>query len=227
MSSPGDAAAPAVLALDTAAPVVGVATWSPSRGETRAWSARAVRGADRLLAPALQDQLAWLEEAGEALGLVVVSVGPGSFTGLRVGVAGALGLAVARGLPVLPVSSLWARACLLEGPGLVLLDARKSRVYVGRFEPGADGLPVPRGPEGDLPLARALPAEPSQVVGEGARAFAEELRLAGHLPVAEPGRSPCAEVARRAWARRAEAVDAGAVALRYLRAPDARLPSAP
>lgn len=215
-----------MLAIDTAAPVVGVATWSPRRGELREWSARAVRGADRLLAPALQDQLRWLDDAGEALGLVVISVGPGSFTGLRVGVAGALGLAMARGLPVLPVSSLWARACLLEGPGLVLLDARKSRVYAGTFAPGSAGLPVAQGPEVDLPLDEVLPAEPLDVVGEGAQVFAEALRQAGHRPLASADRSPCGAVARRAAARRGEAVDAGAVALRYLRPPDARLPSA-
>lgn len=67
-----------------------------------------------------------------ALGVVL---GPGSFTGLRVGLAAAAGLAQALSIPAHGLSSLeaLARACPAQGPGLALLDARRSEVYVQPF----------------------------------------------------------------------------------------------
>ncbi len=217
----------ALLVVDTAAPVVGVATWvgEPGKaGEVQSWSERCVRGADRLLAPVIAEQLAWLGSCGAELDAIVVSVGPGSFTGLRVGVATALGLAVSRGVPVLPVSSLWARACLVNGPCLSLLDARKGRVYGGFFDRGHDGLPVARGAEQDVALDVLLDGSGVPVVGEGGVVFAETLTQQGWQAVSAADASPVAEVARLSSLRLNEAVDAGAVALRYLRPPDAKLP---
>ena len=67
-----------------------------------------------------------------ALGVVL---GPGSFTGLRVGLAAAEGLSAALGLPVFGIDSLSALALSSsgEGEGLALLDARRRQVYAGRF----------------------------------------------------------------------------------------------
>ena len=89
----------AVLGIDTAGPVVGAAVvgWGPPRQ----WSCRIVRGADGVLLPAIADLVA----PATPLAGVAVSVGPGAFTGLRVGVATALGIAVSRGVPVICVSS--------------------------------------------------------------------------------------------------------------------------
>ena len=123
----------AVLGIDTAGPVVGVALWTPD-GE-KLWSQRVVRGADTVLIPAISEMLSDVDE----LDCVAVTVGPGAFTGLRVGVATALGIAVSRGVPVVPVSSLEARASMERGAHvLALLDVGKcvdfAVLFVDRYQ---------------------------------------------------------------------------------------------
>ncbi len=86
--------------------------------------------------------------AGIALGDVdafAASIGPGSFTGIRVGVAAVRGFAVATRRPSLGVSSLEAiahraRASIGPHPSMAVLDARKDEVYAGLF--AADGTPL-------------------------------------------------------------------------------------
>jgi tRNA threonylcarbamoyladenosine biosynthesis protein TsaB len=207
----------AVLGIDTAGPVVGVALWS-ERG-VRLWSQRIIRRANSVLLPAVAELLSDTE-----LDLVAVSVGPGAFTGLRVGVSVALGVALARGLPVVAVSSLAARAAMVrEERVLALLDARKGKVYAGLFD-ASEPVPVLIGTERDCPLSAALPDVPCVAVGEGAVVFRDEIIAAGGRCSPDAARSPADEVARLGHLQRASARDAGAVALRYLRPPDARPP---
>lgn len=210
-----------VLGIDTAGPVVGAALWGSD--VQVGWSARAERGADALLLPAIAELLARPEAYG--LSLVAVSVGPGTFTGLRVGVAAALGVAVARGLPVVPIGSLEARAALVDGARVwAALDARKARVYAGLFSV-VGGQPCPLGPEVDALPAAALPEAPFVAIGEGAVVYADAVRAAGGTLAPEPATCPALAVARLGAARAATAVDAGEIALRYLRAPDAVPPA--
>lgn len=206
-----------VLGIDTAAPVVGVAGWVD--GElVAAEELRVSMGADAWLTPAVARVLAQLG----GLDAVAVAAGPGAFTGVRVGVATALGLALARGVPVRAFSSLGARALLAAGeeggPAEVIaaLDARRGRAYAGRFERGTGW--EPRAEEGDLLPAEALAGPPAWVAGEGALAFAAALGAAGHRPVRDPARSPLPV----AWplVARTPDLDAGAVQIRYLRVPD-------
>ncbi|WP_456385590.1 tRNA (adenosine(37)-N6)-threonylcarbamoyltransferase complex dimerization subunit type 1 TsaB [Desulfolithobacter sp.] len=93
----------------------------------------------------------WVLGAGgvswEQLDGIAVSLGPGSFTGLRIGMAAAKGLAMASGVPLLGVPTLDALAC--SAPGVArekdlccLLDARKNEVYAAIYRSGEDGLPV-------------------------------------------------------------------------------------
>jgi len=207
----------AVLGIDTAGPVVGAAVWSDA-GVTM-WSQRITRKADSVLLPAIADLIADAE-----IDLVAVSVGPGAFTGLRVGVSAALGIAVARGLKVVGVSSLEVRATTIRtARTLSLLDGRKGKVYAGLFDTRADS-PVLIGAEVDAPLAEVLPEEPFVAVGEGAVVFAAAIAAAGGRSSPDAARCPADEVARLGALRRESALDAGAVALRYLRPPDARPP---
>ena len=98
------------------------------------------------------------------LGAVAVGVGPGTFTGLRIGVATARALAVGRGLELRPVSSLAALAAGIDAPErLALIDARRGEVFAALY-----------GEEDELwePFA----ARPEDV--------AERLRAEGRTPVA-------------------------------------------
>ncbi|HET7875010.1 MAG TPA: tRNA (adenosine(37)-N6)-threonylcarbamoyltransferase complex dimerization subunit type 1 TsaB [Methylomirabilota bacterium] len=124
-----------VLALETATLAGGAALVENGRvvGQcllniTLTHSERLMAVVDRLL----QD-CGWEPKHVEGL---AVSVGPGSFTGLRVGVATAKGLALALGVPVAPVPTLDAMAALLpfaDAPVCPILDARKGEVYLSRY----------------------------------------------------------------------------------------------
>jgi tRNA threonylcarbamoyl adenosine modification protein YeaZ len=124
-----------VLALDTATPtlVVGLAHRSADGG-TEVLAERAVPSGTRhaeLLTPTLTAVLA---DAGVTLadvGAVVTGLGPGPFTGLRVGVVTAAALADARGLPVAGVCSLDAVGA---GARTVVTDARRKEVYWASYD---------------------------------------------------------------------------------------------
>jgi len=209
---------PCVLGIDTAAPVVGAALVGGPAGEgaPRVWSERVIRGADAALLPAI----AALLEGTERLDAVAVSCGPGSFTSLRVGVAAALGVALARGAPVVAVSSLEARARAAGGGRvLALLDARKGRAYAALFEGdrrAGDELDVP--PEAAIALGAGAPFV---ATGEGAALWRSLVEAAGGAVVDAPSASPAAAVALLGVARLAEAVAPAAVRLNYIRPSDA------
>lgn len=109
------------------------------------------------------------------LGGLGVTHGPGTFTGLRVGLAAARGIALVRRLPIAAFSSLHALAAGAvrvgdagtSEPILAVSDARRGEVYVQAFGPGVR----PLGPPELLPLATAakrVPAREAAVIGTGA-----------------------------------------------------------
>lgn len=105
---------------------------------------------------------------------VAVSQGPGSFTGLRIGMAAAQGIAMACVLPLVAVptlDALAAQAAVTNLPFCCLLDARKQQVYAAFYRHGADGCRrlspfLVLGPE---ELARQL-REPTLMIGPGIHA---------------------------------------------------------
>jgi tRNA threonylcarbamoyladenosine biosynthesis protein TsaB len=138
---------------------------------------------------------------------IVVGCGPGSFTGLRIGIASARGLALALGVPCAGVSTLAALAA--GAPGAVaLIDARRGEL----FALDADGAPVVEQPEGVA--ARLAPG--ALCVGDGARRFRSLLEGAGavvpadHDPRHAPGAIALAGLAA-----------GGAAEPVYVRRPDA------
>lgn len=209
-----------VLAIDTAGPVVGVAVLEDGRvlGE---WSARVSRGAEERLVPAIQEVLQGLRPD-----LVAVSAGPGTFTGVRVGVATAVGLAQGWGVRVVPVSSLVARAALVPGEGrvLALLDARKERFYAGLFD-NSGPLPRALGPEGDLEPREVVALGPAVAVGEGAPVLEAELVAAGCQVAPLPDRCPALALAGIAMVAPGAAVEPEEIRIRYIRPPDAKPPA--
>jgi len=203
-----------VLAIDTAGPIVGAAV--VGSGPARTWSARAGRGSDAVLTPAIAELIAGTER----LAAVAVSVGPGAFTGLRVGVATALGIAVARGLNVVAVSSLEARAILVSAPQvLALLDARKERFY-GQLFDTTGPVPLALSAPMDAPLSKMLPTSSFVAVGEGTEVAQAQILAAGGT--IGPVLSPAEQVGILALDRLDKAVEPGEIALRYLRSADAK-----
>lgn len=104
------------------------------------------RGHSERLGGFVRDAVAEAGGGFEALERIGVTVGPGSFTGLRVGLAFAQGLGAALGLPVVGISTLEALARSADrgqGATAAVIDARRGQVYLQRFR---DGAPV-AGPE--------------------------------------------------------------------------------
>ena len=127
-----------VLSLDTCLAACSVAVLDG--GRVRAARAEVMaRGHQERLAPMAQAVMA---EAGlpfAALMRIGVTVGPGSFTGLRVGVAFAKGLAAALDVPAVGIGTLEALAAQGEGLVFAAIDARRDQLYLQAFE---DGQPL-------------------------------------------------------------------------------------
>lgn len=219
-----------VMVIDTAlgACVAGVFADDAASGDLRALGLRR-----ELMTKGHQERLGGLarDAAAEAGGFdgvdrIGVTVGPGSFTGLRVGLAFALGLGAALDRPVVGISTLDALAASVAAPGLVaaVIDARRGQVYGRLFR---DGAPLGEAEAWPLETARArILAEAGQggvlLVGSGATLLAEtfpELAGAEIEPLAAP--SP------EALARLTMAADPATSppSPLYLRAPDATPPS--
>ena len=152
-----------VLAIETSTSVASVALVEGGRLVLSRSHVRPKQSAERLL-PMIAEVLAeagWQRSQIERIG---VSVGPGSFTGLRVGIACAQGLALGLAVPLLGVTSLRAMARLVPDsvPGVrcPLLDARRREVFVGGYGPGAGT------PELLAPLAVAAPSAQASVSGQ-------------------------------------------------------------
>jgi tRNA threonylcarbamoyladenosine biosynthesis protein TsaB len=154
---------------------------------------------------------------------VAVGIGPGAFTGLRIGVATARALAHANDLELRPVSSLAALAAGMEGPlRLPLVDARRGELFAALYEDGRElWEPFVAGPEELVGRLGEAPAKPA-AAGDGSLRFAEVLEAAG-VAVA-PRESPSHTVRALHVCRLAagaRAVPPEAVLPMYLRSPDA------
>ncbi len=175
-----------VLSVDTATETLAVALLRDGQVLGRRRVDQSLGSQARDLLPLIADLLA---ADGAVLADVagwVVSRGPGSFTGIRIGLATVRALAWARGTPVLGACTLDALAFgagLPEGAlALVLLDARKAEVYAAAYRGGPEG-PVPLGPPRLLKPADVgalLPPGDAAVllVGRGARRYRDALEAA-------------------------------------------------
>jgi tRNA threonylcarbamoyladenosine biosynthesis protein TsaB len=173
-----------VVGLDTATPstVAGVLLGDGRVVEARDDPPEGSRGehAGRLL-PLLESALREAAVGWDDVDRIAVGVGPGGFTGLRIGIATARALAQARGLPLVPVSSLAALAAGTDAASLVaaVIDARRGEVFAGVWERELERLaPAAIAPDALAARLRALEA-PVQAVGDGAVRFRRELEAAG------------------------------------------------
>jgi len=141
-----------VLAIDVSGPSGGAALLGPEGVMAERIPPAVRRGRD--LVPAIARLLAAGGLTPTDLDLVACGIGPGSFTGIRIGIATAATLAYAAGAPVLGVSSLAGIAANAPAAAtrvVVLLDARQGRVFRGRFRREEPGLVAEF--EDDLPTA--------------------------------------------------------------------------
>lgn len=199
-----------MLAFETATEACSVAVWDD--GTVLERYEVAPRRHAELALPWAEELLARAGIARGQLDAVAVGRGPGAFTGVRLGIAVAQGIALALDLPMLPVSTLAALSMRAAGPGRVLaaIDARMGEVYVGAFElSGGDARAL--APERVCaPVDVDLPGAGQggwRGVGTGFAAadgaLADRLgpRLSGVDATALPHAADVARLAAGAWAR--------------------------
>ncbi len=197
-----------------------------------------LQGHGERLMPMLREVMAEAGLAFAALDAIAVTVGPGRFTGLRIGIAAARGLALATGKPALGIASFAAVAAQARRERaaatalLALIDSGRDEIFAQAF----NGAGRPQGaPQIATParLAGELPAGPLLLAGDGAdlvrRALGARGDASGRIAVlAGPIRAEtvaalaAAELARLGTGRPPEPPRPI-----YLRAPDAKLPGPP
>ncbi|MEV6410310.1 tRNA (adenosine(37)-N6)-threonylcarbamoyltransferase complex dimerization subunit type 1 TsaB [Kribbella sp. NPDC051718] len=171
-----------LLAFDTSSAAVTVALADPVTGATVA-SSSAVDGLrhGELLAPAIAEVLAGAGCSVRELTRIAVGVGPGPFTGLRVGLVTARTMGEVLGIEVAGVCSLdvLARQSSLQLPVAVATDARRKEIYWALYDgPAADGSRRRlEGPAVDKPAEVAHVLAGLPVIGRGAVLYGEALGL--------------------------------------------------
>jgi tRNA threonylcarbamoyladenosine biosynthesis protein TsaB len=221
--------ATAVAVLDTETETVHELRDDPSAGDRPRHTTRLLPLAAQALADAGTD---W-----SGIGLIAVGTGPGTFTGIRIGITTARALASACSVPIAGVSTLQALALGAAGAVsgaervLAVIDARRGEVFVAGWEPGEVAV---AGAEPQLAARALAPAALTDVlgvagerwlaVGDGVLAYPAEIEGGGaRVPEADSPlhRVRAAEICRLALT--AEAGAAHAVRPDYLREPDAKL----
>lgn len=232
-----------ILALDTALGACSAALWSEGRSLAHRFELMSKGQAERLMPQAVEV----MGEAGlemAALDRLACTIGPGSFTGTRIALSAARGMALALKIPLIGVTTLEAVAAGLEpGPDKVraaVFDARRGEVYLQIFE-GETLVPVTKpevlGLEAAAERAKhAAKGLSVEIAGTGATLLVDalaEIETAAHCPVTSANGSDSADysgaeghpdarlVARIAATRKAPAAPPSPL---YLRAPDAKLP---
>ncbi len=222
-----------ILAIDTATAQVGCAVAGHEGVIASAHVAKGRQHAENL-APAIEFVCRQAGVALREISAVAVDVGPGLFTGLRVGVASAKAIAFALRVPVIGVSSL----DLLAFPArfsqrriAAVVDARRGELFHAFYRQVPGGLqrltePVVASPD-DLVSELWATGEEHLVVGDGALRYAERFKDVPRVEIADqslahPSAASLAQLAH-ARAMREEWVSASELQPIYLRKPDAEI----
>ena len=221
-----------ILAIDSSTSVVTVALARTAEDEREILAEVSVpsRGASEALLPAAHDALELAGTDFDEVGRILVGVGPGTFTGIRIALSAARALALGTGAALSTNSTLTALAApalvSVESPDvLAVLDARRREVFAQRFGAGgARGEILCLAPE---ELASALLGEAASpasllVVGDGAIRYREALCGIGRIP---PDVSPLHRVtaAGHVLSAALSPVPAGEAVPLYVREPDAEV----
>lgn len=215
-----------ILALESSAKAASCAVLSDGELLASAWQATSLTHS-RTLLPMVEDMLNNSELSVQEIDAVAVAAGPGSFTGLRIGIAAVKGLAWAAEKPCIPVSTLEAMAwplAHLEGNIICAMDARRQQIYNAVFL--AEGGELTRLREDravSLEEAAADVGEmdgPMTIVGDGAGLCFDFLTARGvecRLAPVHLRQQSAVGVAMAAWRRRGETLSAQELTPVYLR----------
>lgn len=161
-----------LLGLDTSAQTASLVLVNSERREVVAQTLNAASRPSEVVVPGIASLLAQQHLTADALKALVIGLGPGSFTGLRVGLATLKGIALGAGVPLYGISSMEVLACQGgPGPAVVVGDARRGDLYAALFDGQAGGLPKRLLAEQVTNLA-ALTRAVTHALGEDAAALA-------------------------------------------------------
>ena len=220
-----------LLAMDTSTKQAGIALYEGARGLVAEYNWHSANRHTEELMPAVAQMLAQAGVAPGALRSVAVALGPGSFTGLRVGLAAAKGLALAHGLTLLGIPTLDVVAYPHQAqpvPIIAVLQAGRGRVYWAPYAHGPGGWAAQEPPQlSTVPELANTVVRPLMFVGEVATAERETLiswagrARANFLPSALSLRR-AGYLAELGWRRfdAGEADDPAALSPIYLQQPD-------
>ncbi|WP_425407174.1 tRNA (adenosine(37)-N6)-threonylcarbamoyltransferase complex dimerization subunit type 1 TsaB [Hwanghaeella sp.] len=173
-----------LLVLDCAANACAAAILDDDR-DLASLSEPMMRGHAERIAPMLADCLAAAAMEADALDAVAVTVGPGAFTGIRIGLAAARGFALAADLPILGVNCLEVAAASFrsQSPVLVALETKRSDFYLQAFDLSGDALTEPAAllaaDIGTYLPAAGVGPDGWPVTGDGAARLVAEAEKAG------------------------------------------------
>jgi len=218
-----------ILAIDTSCGAASVAVFDGETQQTLARESVAMaRGHAEALAPMVLRAMKDVDGGFGSIGRVVVAVGPGSFTGIRIGLAMARAIALTLEAPIVGVSTLVAFVGpLLEQPsaGVVasVIDARHGHVYFQLFESNGRPILAPR-VTSLRDAARLIGGGPARLAGDAAALVAEEARRDGvEFDASEAAAFPdIVALARIGLAADPETSPARPL---YVKAPDAHAPA--
>jgi len=220
-----------ILAIDTALDACAAGVLDTGAGKLIAQESQAMkRGHAEALMPLIARVIKQSGIAFAGLDRIAVTTGPGSFTGLRVGLSAARGIALAANKPVVGLTTLTAYAAPVvsqsgEQPVISAIDARHDHVYYQVVSGNGSSLIRPR----VAPIEEALGASrfgAPHLVGNAARILAD--RWPAHaLPPFKVDAQPAPDIAWVAWLGAAVSPNTAPARPYYLRAPDAKLPNDP
>lgn len=220
-----------VLAIDTALDACAAGVLDTHSGQLIAHESLPMkRGHAEALMPLIARVIESADVAFAALDRIAVTTGPGSFTGLRVGLSAARGIALAANKPAVGVTTLMAYAAPIvgenrESPVVSVIDARHDHVYFQVVSSDGSELIQPQVASVEEALAASRFGAP-HLVGNAAKLLADRWPANAPPPVAVDSQA-APDIAWVAWLAAAVSPETAPPRPYYLRAPDARPAGAP
>lgn len=220
-----------VLGIETATTLVGVGLVGHDGPLAQFEVVRGRRHAE-ILAPAIEFVCRQADITMDELGCIAVDVGPGLFTGMRVGIASAKALSYALRIPIVGLPSLDVLAFSARHSGRLVvpvIDARKAEVFYAMYRQVPGGvqqvLPPTVGSIDELVADLLARSEDTLLIGDGAHRYREQIEEGFRCEIDSPLHPPVATLAALAQSRalREEWSRSDEIEALYLRSPDAQI----